>query len=164
MVGDSLFHSLKNEKGLTLIELLASIVILSIILLSFMTFFTNSFKYNAVSSDKINTTNIAREVQEDFKVNTVKNQELKKLIRESRDLPTVTTIPKNSYPELNLSKDIKKNGLTLTLTLNKQPFTVEVVVDTNGDPNVDVLLSKMHVQVKKGTKVLSETYTYFKNS
>jgi prepilin-type N-terminal cleavage/methylation domain-containing protein len=163
MAGDSLFNLINNEKGVTLIELLASIVILSIILLSFMTFFTNSFQYNAISSDKMKATNIAREVQEDFKVNPEKNKALKDLITDSR-ISTGTTIPLSTrYEKLNLSQDIQKNSGILKLSLTKQNFIVEVNVDTNSDPNVDVSLSKIHVQVKKGTKVVSETFTYFKN-
>lgn len=163
MAGDCLFNSLNNEKGFTLIELLTSIVILSIILLSFMTFFTNSFKYNAVSSDKMKATNIAREVQEEFKVNTEKNLELKKLIKDSRSTADASYL-KSSYPNLNLASDISKTSGILKFTLTKQQFTAEVTVDTNSDPNVDISLSKIHVQVKKGVKVVSETFTYFKNN
>ncbi|MEY2192665.1 prepilin-type N-terminal cleavage/methylation domain-containing protein [Neobacillus sp. BF23-41] len=157
-----MFNLINNEKGVTLVELLASIVILSIILLSFLTFFTNSFQYNAISSDKMKATNIAREVQEEFKVNPEKNQELKNLILFSRS-STETTIPKSSYPKLDLTNDIKKNSGILKLFLTKQNFIVEVEVDTNIDPKVDISLSKIHVQVKKGTKLVSETYTYLKN-
>ncbi|WP_419956024.1 type IV pilus modification PilV family protein [Neobacillus niacini] len=155
-------HTIKNEKGVTLVELLASIVILSIILLSFMTFFTNSFQYNAVSSDKMKATNIAREVQEDFKVNSEKNLELKNLITFSKT-STGTTIPKSSYPKLNLTEDIIKNSGILTMKLISQNYNVEVTVDTNNDPSLHSSLSKIHVQVKKGTKVLSESFTYFES-
>jgi prepilin-type N-terminal cleavage/methylation domain-containing protein len=162
MVGDYLFHSLKNEKGVTLIELLTSIVILSIILLSFMTFFTNSFQYNAVSSDKMKATNIAREVQEEFKVNAEKNFDLKNLITYSKTSP-LTTIPKSGYPKLNLTEDITKNSGILTLKLISQNFNVEVLVDTNNDPSLHSSLAKIHVKVKKGSKVVSEAFTYFEN-
>lgn len=162
MAGDYLFILLKNEKGVTLIELLTSIVILSIILLSFMTFFTNSFQYNAISSDKMKATNIAREVQEDFKVNPEKNLELKNLITFSKT-STGTTIPKSSYPKLNLTEDIIKSSEVLTLKLMSQNFHVEVLVDTKNDPNLHSSLAKIHVKVKKGTKIVSEAFTYFEN-
>ncbi|MEH7276294.1 type IV pilus modification PilV family protein [Neobacillus vireti] len=155
-----MFRSLKNEKGVTLIELLTSIVILSIILLSFMTFFTNSFQYNAISSDKMKATNIAREVQEEFKVNPEKNLELKNLITHSKTSAD-TTISKSGYPNLNLSEDITKNSDVLTLKLVSQNFNVEVLVDTKNDPELHSSLAKINVKVKKGTKVVSEAFTYF---
>jgi prepilin-type N-terminal cleavage/methylation domain-containing protein len=161
-VGDCLFKFIKNEKGVTLIELICSIAILSIILLSFMYFFINSAQFNRISSDKMTATNIAREVQKDFKENPDKNQALKALISYSRT-STVTSIPKSSYPILNLTQDIQNNSGVLTLTTTNQNFTVVVTVDTNSDPNVDISLSKIHVQVIKDTKVLSETNTYFEN-
>lgn len=128
-----------------------------------MSFFINSAQYNTISSDKMNATNIAREVQKEFKVDPEKNLELVSLINFSRT-STVTSIPKSSYPHLNLTQDIQLNSGILTLTLQKQNYTVEVTVDTNSDSNVNTKLSKMHVQVKKDAKIESETYTYFKNS
>jgi len=157
-----LIKFIKNEKGVTLIELLISFVILAIILPSFMALFINSAQNNGISSDKMNATNIAREVQVEFNVDPEKNQELKDLIIYSRT-STVTSISKSSYPKLDLTQNIQlKNGI-LTLILTKQNFAVEVNVDTNSDANVDISLSAIHVQVKRETKVLSETFTYFKN-
>jgi len=162
IVGDCLIKFIKNEKGVTLIELLISFVILAIILPSFMALFINSAQNNGISSDKMNATNIAREVQVEFNVDPEKNQELKDLIIYSRT-STVTSISKSSYPKLDLTQNIQlKNGI-LTLILTKQNFAVEVNVDTNSDANVDISLSAIHVQVKRETKVLSETFTYFKN-
>ncbi|MEH7384535.1 type II secretion system protein [Bacillus sp. JJ1521] len=155
-------QSIKNEKGVTLIELICSIAILTIILISFMSFFIMSAKYNGVSSDKMNATNIAREVQEEFKVNDEKNLALKDLIHFSRT-STDTVIPKSNYPKLNLTDDIQVNNDILALTFTRQNFTVIVKVDTSDDENVDITLSKLHVLVQKGTKVLSETFTYFEN-
>ncbi|MEH7239006.1 type IV pilus modification PilV family protein [Bacillus sp. JJ1562] len=155
-------QSIKNEKGVTLIELISSIAILTIILLSFMSFFIMSAKYNGVSSDKMNATNIAREVQEEFKVNEEKNLALKNLINYSRT-SSVTSIPKSSYPNLNLTQDIQINNDILTLIFTKQNFTIKVNVDTSSDENIDISLSKINVQVINGTNVLSETFTYFEN-
>ncbi|MGP1909377.1 prepilin-type N-terminal cleavage/methylation domain-containing protein [Metabacillus sp. JX24] len=153
---------MKSEKGVTLIELISSIAILSIILLSFMYFFINSAQYNGVSADKMNAANIAREVQKDFKEDPDKNLALKNLIAYSRT-SAATTISKASYPDLQLTQDIQDNSGLLTLTTTNQTFTVVVKVDTTSDPNVDLSLSKLHVQVKKNQKVVSETYTYFEN-
>ncbi len=161
--GDCMCKFMKSEKGVTLIELIASIAILSTILLSFMYFFINSAQYNGVSADKMNAANIAREVQNDFKEDPDKNLALKNLIAYSRT-SAATTISKASYPDFDLTQDIRRNsnGL-LTLTTTNQLFTVVVEVDTASDPNVDLSLSELHVQVKKDAKLVSETYTYFEN-
>lgn len=160
--GDYMFTFTKSEKGVTLIELISSIAILSIILVSFMSFFINSAQYNGVSADKMNAANIAREVQKDFKEDPDKNLDLKNLIAYSRT-SAATTISKTSYPDLHLTEDIQDNSGLLTLTTTNQTFTVVVTVDTTSDPNVDLSLSELHVQVKKDEKVISETYTYFEN-
>ena len=52
---------ISNKKGLTLIELIASITILSIVILTFLAFFTNAFRFNTINSDSIQAMNIARE-------------------------------------------------------------------------------------------------------
>ncbi|MEM5016514.1 prepilin-type N-terminal cleavage/methylation domain-containing protein [Metabacillus indicus] len=158
-----MFTFTKSEKGVTLIELISSIAILSIILVSFMSFFINSAQYNGVSADKMNAANIAREVQKDFKEDPDKNLALKNLIAYSRT-SAATTISKTSYPDLHLTEDIRRNSNgILKLTTTNQTFTVVVTVDTTSDPNVDLSLSELHVQVKKDEKVISETYTYFEN-
>ncbi|MDX8289849.1 prepilin-type N-terminal cleavage/methylation domain-containing protein [Metabacillus indicus] len=157
-----MFTFMKSEKGVTLIELISSIAILSIILVSFMYFFINSAQYNGVSADKMHAANIAREVHKDFKEDPDKNLALKNLIAYSRT-SAATTISKSSYPDLHLTQDIQDNSGLLTLTTTKQLFTVVITVDTTSDPNVDLSLSKLHVQVKKDAKLVSETYTYFEN-
>jgi prepilin-type N-terminal cleavage/methylation domain-containing protein len=157
-----LIHVFKNERGMTLLEILCSMMILSIILLCFMTFFLSSAKYNGISFEKLKATNIAREVQEELKVDSDKNDDLLDLILFSKTSPD-TTIPYLSYPKLELTKDIQLSNGILTLTLHKQNFTVEVLIDTNDDPNVTIPLSRLQVQVKKDATLLSETFTYINN-
>ena len=52
-----------NEKGLTLIEVLLSITLLSIVIITFLSFFTNAFRFNSMNDDSIQAMNIAREQQ-----------------------------------------------------------------------------------------------------
>ena len=42
-----------HEKGLTLVEILASIVILAIVLIAFMSFFTQSAKFTKFNDEKL---------------------------------------------------------------------------------------------------------------
>jgi prepilin-type N-terminal cleavage/methylation domain-containing protein len=55
-----------NEKGLTLVEVLISIVILSIILLSFMRFFPQMGYLNKQNEDKTQAINSAKEILIDW--------------------------------------------------------------------------------------------------
>lgn len=60
-----------NEVGVTLIELLLAMTILMIILITFMSFFTNAFQYNAMSSKKLQGVHFVREKEVDLKETVV---------------------------------------------------------------------------------------------
>lgn len=59
--------NLLKEDGFTLLELLASIVILVIVITSFFTFFTQSARFSKVNEENIVATNFAREMLETVK-------------------------------------------------------------------------------------------------
>ncbi len=62
----SMIKPLKSDKGLTLIEILAAIVILSIILLSFLSFFRLSAKSNQTSEKIIDASYVAQSLMENM--------------------------------------------------------------------------------------------------
>ena len=66
-----MIKKIDNEKGLTLIEVLVSITLLSIVMITFLSFFTNAFRFNSINDDSIQAMNIAREEQALIKENTV---------------------------------------------------------------------------------------------
>ncbi|MCT2537941.1 type II secretion system GspH family protein [Aquibacillus koreensis] len=57
---------LSSSKGLTLIEILASITILSIIVVTFLTFFIQSARTNTVSEDIMDATYVAQTQMEEI--------------------------------------------------------------------------------------------------
>lgn len=57
----------RNEKGITLIELLASIVILSIVIIGFFSFFPQSILLSTKVEDKLVGLNVAEEVLNEYK-------------------------------------------------------------------------------------------------
>ncbi|MFC4386282.1 prepilin-type N-terminal cleavage/methylation domain-containing protein [Gracilibacillus marinus] len=66
-----IFLLFSNQKGLTLVELLASIVILSIIIVTFTTFFIQSAKTTSMSSDITDATYVAQtEMEEIYHLST----------------------------------------------------------------------------------------------
>ncbi|MDR7237411.1 type IV pilus modification PilV family protein [Neobacillus drentensis] len=150
------FH---GQKGVTLIEVLASIVILAIILLTSMSFFTSSSKFNSLSSNKMDATNIARETQEEFKLDAAKNKALKDLIDQAITNPG--RFPLTSFPNLVTSKDIELVSGKLKFTLNKSNSNVVVSVDLIPVSNQHKKLYTMHVEVWNDNRKLSETFTYF---
>ncbi|WP_453994655.1 type IV pilus modification PilV family protein [Bacillus nitroreducens] len=60
------FKSVLSDKGISLIEILVSIVILSIIVVSFITLFVQSAKTNRVSEDIIDATYVAQSTIENI--------------------------------------------------------------------------------------------------
>ena len=60
------FKLLKNEQGLTLVELLGSIVILSIIVMSFLGFFIQSAKTTQVSDEILDGSYVAQQQAEEI--------------------------------------------------------------------------------------------------
>jgi prepilin-type N-terminal cleavage/methylation domain-containing protein len=152
-----LFKVKSNEQGVTLVELLASIVILSIILVSFITFFTNSFQFNRISSDNLIATNLARETQEEFKNNDLIKQDVKKLITNKNDS---SYLAKDKYSNLKLVENIVSvnSGKNFQLNLINPNYKVLVIVSKDPDPT----LHTVHVKVYDNLKLLSETYTYIK--
>ncbi|MFD1030436.1 type IV pilus modification PilV family protein [Metaplanococcus flavidus] len=53
---------LKNNSGLTLVEILAALVLLSIVLVAFMTFFTQSAKFTAHNHETLTAVQVAEDV------------------------------------------------------------------------------------------------------
>ena len=84
---------IKNEKGLTLVEILAALVILGIVLVSFMSFFTQSAKFTAHNSEKLTAVQVGEEVVADVRdlnaINLLKDTKGYKLI--SNDIEDRTT-------------------------------------------------------------------------
>ncbi len=74
-----------NEAGLTLVEVLASIVILSLIVVTFLTFFINSARTTEISKENLNASFIAQEYMEEV-YNIVTDNTTLESIRSNVDL------------------------------------------------------------------------------
>lgn len=53
---------IQNNRGLTLVEILAALVILGIVLVTFMSFFTQSAKFTAFNNEKLTAVQVAEDV------------------------------------------------------------------------------------------------------
>jgi len=61
---------IKNQHGLTLLEVLLSITLLFIVIISFFAFFTQSFKYTQHNEEKLTASQIAEEVVAELREGT----------------------------------------------------------------------------------------------
>ncbi|SHN08345.1 type IV pilus modification PilV family protein [Gracilibacillus kekensis] len=136
---------IKNEKGLTLVELLASIVILSIIVAAFLTFFINSAR----------TTNVAEEVVD---ATYVTQQQMESIYH------LATTNSFNQF--IDAMKDqadhSQTNSSTHRFTISSNSYRLEVTVepvkdnDNNSIPDLIRLLIKTYDKENR-QKVQMET-------
>ena len=61
---------LKNNSGLTLVEILAALVLLSIVLVAFMSFFTQSAKFTAHNYETLTAVQVAEQVVAEVRTGT----------------------------------------------------------------------------------------------
>lgn len=130
------------NKGFTLIEILVTLVILSIILLSFMSFFSQSSLFTQKNNEKLSAINLAQET-----IVTIKNQPdyFQKVVKYTTGFsdPEKTILNVNSIGMFNQQPDYRL-GLEIT-----KDYTYK--------------LYKIHVQIYDlKNNLLAETYHYLK--
>ncbi|WP_312124613.1 type IV pilus modification PilV family protein [Lysinibacillus boronitolerans] len=100
---------LKSEKGFSLIEVVASIVLISIILLMFAQIFVSTNHTAAVNTEKLVTINLADAVLAKLK---------------SEPLPKLSTTDLNDYFKDPTELDKKKKKPPIEMELNKEIYTI----------------------------------------
>ncbi|QUG42244.1 type II secretion system protein [Psychrobacillus sp. INOP01] len=140
-------NKLNNNKGLTLIEVLASIVLLSIVIISFMSLFPQMTLMNHKTEDNLQAANVGKELL----------VEIKKLTFESI---------KNgdSLPITNISIDINSNLTIIDGTYKS--FKVKISLYANLDISGEIQkLHRIRIEVldDKST-VLTSTYGYMEHN
>jgi prepilin-type N-terminal cleavage/methylation domain-containing protein len=138
------FHS---QKGLTLVEVLVSIVLLAIILTSFISFFTQSALFTKKNDQKLDTMQTAQKVVNLVEIEITKQDLIENLI-------------------INSSEQVIKTSLTKTeieglINDNIDPrYDVRVKISKNSSQNL--IMFKIIVQDPTNTGNKSETYTYIR--
>ncbi|WP_108669430.1 pilus assembly FimT family protein [Peribacillus acanthi] len=170
-----MFISIKNNRGITLVELLASFTIISIITLVFFTYFTNAFQYNNRTSETLKTVNIAREQQALIKQEPYKS-EFQKFITNINTYASASNLLMSTYPNLNLKKNIEvvtrkelqgTNQIDVTyykFTMNDPSYLIEVYLKQQPElvtVKVQSNLYKVYIYVNQNNKLSSDTYTFF---
>lgn len=167
------YLKLQNEKGVTLIELLLALSLLTIVLITFMAFFTNAFKYNSMSSDKVKGVNFTREQKVEFNDRAIDTEGVafKAFMKKVSD--GTVSFSKIDNPGLNLFEDIiekreeekpelndgSSGDIYYLLKLDNPPYKVFVYVKSAPDYTD---LYRLYIETyDKKNNLLSKTYTYF---
>lgn len=112
--------ALKNEKGLTLVEVLAALVILGIVFVGIMTIFPQMTLFNQKTEAKLDTMNLAREEM----ANVVAADKWKKVLVPSAVTPD-TGLP-DYLSEAKMDAEMVSAGYTLvTRTADKATYRKE---------------------------------------
>jgi len=138
----------KNDRGMTLVEVLAALVILGIVFVGIMTIFPQMSLFNAKTEDKLKTMNLAK-------------RELASL----EDISDLSDKLKESVDDIKL-KEPGNNIKSYEYESEEDPNIVyRYIIDFYVAADLDgkgqgVSLHKIHIKVLKDDKKISETFGY----
>lgn len=139
-----------NEKGFTLVEILASLTILGIVFISFMTIFSQMNLFNARTESKLETINLAKRELSFWKDNPLPLEDVDEL--------------------LDLRKDeISSPGFIIyKYTRQEKPeyeYQVKLRVDSDLKPFIEssVKLHRFHISIYENNREISETFGYMED-
>ncbi|MGM0897204.1 MAG: type IV pilus modification PilV family protein [Bacillota bacterium] len=162
-------NRLKTEKGLTLVEVLAALVILGIVFVGIMTVFPQMTLFNNKTEAKLDTMNLAR--QEMASITNADwlgdRSEVDPVIYEKFIDKYEDTMTSLSYTKISeqdgYARFEKQDGYTyeVELALACTPFLTETETSLLkcDDPTL-AQLHKMHLKIYEDGRVSSETYGY----
>lgn len=133
-----------NERGLTLVEILAALVILGIVFIGFMTIFPQMSDVNKRTEAKLVTMNSAKEILVDLKANP------SKLSQESLYKKSTAQQPFETY---SLSAEEQKVLVDCYDFENRKCSSQIMKAETDS-------LHKIHIMIEKDEKVISEIFGY----
>ncbi|WP_432355789.1 type II secretion system protein [Sporosarcina sp. A2] len=138
-----------NESGLTLIEILASLVILGIVFVAFMTIFPQMTLFNNRTETKLETMNEARIVLEEYRSKSI-------------SFTPIGTCPNDNWSNLQYT------GSPGEHKVNKNR---SVFIEIKNCPDVEpakknvagvVQLHQIHIEIREKDKLSSESFGYVK--
>lgn len=133
-----------NEKGMTLVEILAALVILGIVFVSFMTIFPQMNLFNRITETKLETMNVAK-------------QQLAEIKQRPRVMLNSKKI-KSSTNKLNDFETYQMDNLEYTIYVDCLNNGTEICSAENNTRKRD--LYKIHIKVNKDDKLISQTFGY----
>lgn len=183
-------RAFKNEKGLSLVEVLAAIAILGIAFVGIMTIFPQMTIFNAKTETKLDTMNLARQEMANVILPATPPGAIDPDIWEGRRNildPTIFETFQDKIPEVlenipvkagetNFMKDTTNTDLAFERYKKTGKYVVEVDIYTSCEPfqlsssAISILcddpsltqLYKVHLKILEGSRLSSETYSYIK--
>ncbi|WP_343034995.1 prepilin-type N-terminal cleavage/methylation domain-containing protein [Sporosarcina jiandibaonis] len=144
------------EKGLTLIEVLASLVILGIVFIGFMNIFPQMTVFNKKTETKLDTMNLAKQ-----EIVEIKSYELSDPLSFEQILkfnPIASEVISEDSDDIEI--EYEKNDYKYRITINNE----NALKDEDGDSEIkskNIGLYKVHIQIlTDGEQLSSETYGY----
>lgn len=112
-----MFHNLKNNSGFTLIEILASVVLLTVVLSIFLSIFPQMANMNNRTGDNLDAANVGKELLVKMKKLSYEN------ITSETNLPIANTTYTNSTSNIQISGTYVTNNknYNVKFNLNKTP-------------------------------------------
>lgn len=160
-----------NNKGLSLVEVLAAVVILGILFIGIMSIFPQMTLFNAKTETKLDTMNLARQEMVNISGETGwigKRSITDPSIYEQFKTVLAVKMPAAGYAETALAADYiryeKVDGYRyeVDVYLACQPFLKEQEASLKcNDPSL-AQLHKIHLKVYDGSRVSSQTFSYIK--
>jgi type II secretory pathway pseudopilin PulG len=158
--------SIFNEKGLTLIEILLAMTLLTIVLVTFMAIFTNAFQYNAKTSDKVKGVNLVREKEASIKIPGTDGDAFKTFMGKVKNNTVVpddyiAIVKEGDKSALNDGVEQIDEYYKLQFNSADPNYTIFIYVKTKPDfPNTD--LYRLYIEtIDKNNNMLSKTYSYY---
>ena len=151
-----------NEDGLTLVEVLASVVILSIVILTSLTFFSQALFFSAKEEDNLTGVNIAEKILFDV----VENPQLIEHIKENEywcgETPLNVGIELSSIIT-NVPYDSEKR--LFYYVINDRKYYSEIFIcHTEEENNLELYRSHIKIYLEEGTnpraKLVYDTFQY----
>ncbi|MFT9849853.1 type IV pilus modification PilV family protein [Aneurinibacillus sp. REN35] len=157
---------LKEEKGLTLVEVVASIVILSISLLLFGSFFTQNYTLSKSQDNRMIAMNLARQTAEEWKSGTLEFTSTKMEVQGGAVIADHSRLNYQTLAPLVSSTPLTIN-LTEPQTLNGRSYIQSIEISDAGenDPenkienNVMLLITVTVREANTPTSVLARLST-----
>jgi prepilin-type N-terminal cleavage/methylation domain-containing protein len=153
-------YTYANEKGFTLLEVLAAIAIFSVALLLFNAYFVNSFSSAKRQDSQLVAMNIARQIAEQWRTGqgeiTIGGETIHSSYNEiaAKETEVLVDTDSDGVNDEHALSDIILNGITYspTITIEKLDplYTVKVTVRKKGDISILATLHTAIANPKKG--------------
>ncbi|WP_043934224.1 PulJ/GspJ family protein [Bacillus sp. EB01] len=144
-----------NQEGFTLLEVLLSIVLLTIIMTSFLGFFTQSAIFNKKNEQKLDTMQTAQRIVNMIEIN-IEKQDL--IVLNLIDANGIVLNKPKSLTKLELEQYLGEpiaSDYTISALMDNSSFTINSTTE-------NLIMFKVIVQNPADSNDKSETYTYIR--